>query len=241
MSPPIVAAALVRARRDRPHGADHTDAPGVRRGHGSAEPGLDHADHGHREVVLERLEACSRGAVARDDYEPGAAIDEQLADLQRVLQDLVARLRPVREPAGVAEVHDGLVREQVDERAQHRQTAEAGVEHADRTRVHGHGALPAAARASRSATAAPTPSCRWRDREQHVESAPVGVAKPRVDHPRVVVDVVRWWQRHESCGQRRRADRGRAGRPSRPRRALAAARARPPRRRSTTTTRARGA
>ena len=62
------------------------------------------------------------------------------------VEHLVARLRPVREPAGVAEVDDVLVGQQVDERAQHREATEAGVEDADRPR-HAH--VPRPRRAAR--------------------------------------------------------------------------------------------
>ena len=52
--------------------------------------------------------------------------------------------------------------------------------------VSGHSA---AARAKRSATAAPMPVGRRRDHEHDVELAVVGLAEPRVEHPRVLVGV----------------------------------------------------
>ena len=83
-------------------------------------------------------------------------LQQHIGDLERVLQHFLARFGPVGEAAGVAEVHDALVGQQVDQRAQDRQTAEPRVEHADGT--PGHQVPWPAARRSRSATAAPIPT-----------------------------------------------------------------------------------
>ena len=114
-----------------------------RRGRG-ADAGFDDADDRDLVAVLQRVERDRGRAVARDDEHLDAAVDEQVGDLERVLQHVVGRLRTVREAAGVAEVERRLVRQQVDERAQHREPAEPGVEDADRPfvdrglRLHPH-------------------------------------------------------------------------------------------------------
>ena len=135
--------------RDRADRADHADATGPGRSHGSPHPRLDHADH--RDVGSRSSSASSAAAAALLHATTRGAsprVDEEVGDLERVLHDLVARLRTVREPAGVAEVHDRLVGQQVDERPQHGEPAEARVEHADGpvgsaraalTAVHGRG------------------------------------------------------------------------------------------------------
>ena len=93
---------------------------------------------------------------------------EHVGDLERVLQHLVARLRPVREPAGVAEVDDALVGQQVDERAEHGEPAEPGVEHADR-RASRSSCAPGGAGAAGRPPRRRSRSVGRRDREHHVE------------------------------------------------------------------------
>src|SRR5581483_6787974 len=85
-------------------------------------------------------------------------VDEQVRDLDRVLHELVVRLRTVREPTGVPEVDDVLVGQQVDERARDRQAAQAGVEDADGTIVVGLHARASPTPSSAGGTASSTSS-----------------------------------------------------------------------------------
>ena len=62
---------------------------------------------------------------------------EQLGDLEGVLEDLFPGLRPVREAAGVTEVDEVLVGQEVDQGPDDGEPAEPAVEHPDRPAVHG--------------------------------------------------------------------------------------------------------
>ena len=59
-------------------------------------------------------------------------VDEVVEALEGVLAHLADRLRAVRLAGGVADVHDRLVRQLVDDRPGHGEATEAGVEDADR-------------------------------------------------------------------------------------------------------------
>ena len=59
------------------------------------------------------------------------------ADLAREAAHLVERPRPVRQPRMVAEIDEVLVRQGDEALVQDGQPADAGVEHADRPRIHG--------------------------------------------------------------------------------------------------------
>ena len=147
--------------------------PERRRPHGGAQAGLDHADDGNVELLVEGVERGGGRAVAGDDERLHVVLEQHVGDLERVFQHLVARLGAVGEPAGVAEVDDALVGQQVDERAQHREPSEPGVEHADRTR--GHDAPPSRPRPAGGAPEpvghrGADPDFRGRDRDHHVEA-----------------------------------------------------------------------
>ena len=58
-------------------------------------------------------------------------LDQIVADGQRVRADLGDGQRSVRAVAGVADVHDVLVGQLVDDRARDRQSPDAGVEDSD--------------------------------------------------------------------------------------------------------------
>ena len=161
-------------------------------------------------------------------------VDEQVRDLERVLQDLVGRLRPVREPAGVAEVERRLVREEIDERAQHREPTEPGVEDSDRPLVD-RGRPPAPpSRITLVGRRGPTEPIRdgepdarrrGRHREHDVEPENIGLPERRVEDAGVLVRVGRCGQRHGPRWQldaasrapraRRRAPRRRRSSPAR--------------------------
>ena len=130
--------ALVRAGTDRPHGAHHTDAAASSCARGGAYAGLDHADNRNVEPVGELVERRRRRAVAGDDKQLDRPFDEDIGDLAGILQDFVGRLWPVREAAGVTEVHDVFGGQQIEQRAHDREAAQPTVEDADRTFVPAH-------------------------------------------------------------------------------------------------------
>jgi len=65
-------------------------------------------------------------------------VDETLGEFDRVSANFFGRLVAVRIATRVADVDERLVRHQVDERPHDGETAETGVEHADRAfaRIH---------------------------------------------------------------------------------------------------------
>ena len=98
--------------------------------------GRDHADDRHLERLLQRGQRGRRGGVARDHDQLHALRLEVAGDLEREAPDLGERPRPVRQPRVVAEVEEVLVRHRHQALVQHGQAADAGVEHADRPRIH---------------------------------------------------------------------------------------------------------
>ena len=123
------------------------------------------------------VEGGGRRAVAGDhDHASRRGRASTSAISKRVLQHLVGGLRSVRKATGVAEVHEPLARNEIEERAHDGQPAEPAVENADRALVAGRSltgrTLVAGRRARRrrSRTAAPSPSGVGRDHgRDHVE------------------------------------------------------------------------
>ena len=135
---------LVGARSDRADGADHADAPVAGRADQRAHAGLDHADHRHRQLRGQVVERRRRRGVARDDDGLHVELlDEGGADLEGELLHLGLRPWPVRVAAGVADVHEVLVGQQVDDGPGDGEAAEAAVEHPDRAVVGHHERLRA--------------------------------------------------------------------------------------------------
>ena len=209
---------LVRAGRDRADRADHADATAYCVTCRAARmPGAITPITGMSTRACEWFERGRGRAVARDDEHLDAAVEQTVGDLERVLAHLVGRLRSVREPAGVTEVDDVLVGKQVDERPHDGETAEAAVEHSDRTPVARHRrqryrcgcAELAEARCNRSHIAAPIPSPGGGTASDDVEPERVGFAEPGVEHAGVLVDVATAVRAPRPL---RRAARRRAGR-----------------------------
>ena len=95
--------------------------------------GLDDVDDGHRQLRPQLAEAGRRGGVARHDHGLRAVVlDEAPRQLVGVAAHLVERLAAVRVAAGVADVHEVLGGQQIDDRPGDGEPAEPGVEHADR-------------------------------------------------------------------------------------------------------------
>ena len=138
-------------------------------------------------------------AVARDHEHLDAPVEQAIRDLERVLAHLFGGLRAVREAPGVAEVHDVLVGEQIDQRPHDGQAAEAAVEHTDRTPVARHRAATLlrlrgriGGRPLQSIDDGDAQSVgRRRDRQHDIESCAVGFAQSRVENTGVFVDVAR--------------------------------------------------
>ena len=123
---------LVGTGRDGPDGADDPDPTVAGGPHRRRDSWFDDTDDRDGEPVAEAVERRSGGAVARHDHEPGTSLHEEIADLERVPANFVRRLRTVREATGITEVEHRFVGQQVDQRPEHREPAEPGVEDPER-------------------------------------------------------------------------------------------------------------
>ena len=128
---------LVGARLDGAEGADHADPPVAGGGHHGPHARVDDADDGHVALEAEQLEGGRGGGVAGHDHHLHVVpLDQPRRDLGGVAPHLVERLGPVRVAAGVAEVDEVLLGQQVDEGPGHGEAPEPAVEHPDRPVVH---------------------------------------------------------------------------------------------------------
>ena len=116
-------------------GADDADAAVAGGGDRAAHRGQDHLDDGHVVALAGIAQARRRRRVAGDHQRLDAAVDQVVADGQRVRADLGNGERTVGAVGGVADVDDVLVGQLVDDRARDRQSADAGVEDPDGRRV----------------------------------------------------------------------------------------------------------
>ena len=83
------------------------------------------------EVALERVERRRADRVARGHEQLRAGCEQVVGDLDRERLELLGGPLAVREPGGVAQVHVVLGRQRHEQLVQHRQPADAGVEHGD--------------------------------------------------------------------------------------------------------------
>ena len=122
----------VGARRHGAHRADHADAArpgGLDEG---SRAGLDHLEHGDRQLGRQLVETGRGRRVAGHDHGLGLEVLDQ-APGQLAGEDLDLGLGPgpVRVAAGVADVDEVLGRQQVEHGPGDGQAPEAGVEHPD--------------------------------------------------------------------------------------------------------------
>ena len=127
---------LVAAARDGRLRREQADPAVARRLHGRVRLRRDHADDRHAQLRLQLRQRGRRRRVAGDDDELDALRLEEGADLAREAAHLRERTRPVRQPGAVAEIDEVLVRQGDEALVQHRQAADARVEHSDRPLVH---------------------------------------------------------------------------------------------------------
>src|SRR5205823_5821285 len=127
---------LVGAARNRARGPDHADRPRPGRLHRGARTGLDDADERHGRARLQVIERLGGDGVAGDDQGLYAALQQVGEDLRRVAAHGVRGLRAVGHARGVAEINDRLAWEALEQGARHGEPSDAGVEHAERRRVH---------------------------------------------------------------------------------------------------------
>ncbi len=101
-------------------------------GAGGGCAGLDDAEDGDGDGVLNGVEGERAGGVAGDDEEVGALFaDQELGALDGVAGDGAARLGAVGQAGGVADEGEAGRGHAIDEGAEDGEAAEAGVEDAD--------------------------------------------------------------------------------------------------------------
>ena len=113
-------------------GGDHQHVAGARGCAGSDGARLDDAQHRDRDRVLNGIEGQGAGGVAGDDEELGALLaDQELRAFDGVAGDGAARFGAVGQARRVADKGKARARQPANERAQHGEPAEAGIEDAD--------------------------------------------------------------------------------------------------------------
>ncbi len=99
--------------------------------------GIDDADNRHRQLFLEDVQGERRRGVAGDDeelYPPGK---EEERAFKGILRDGLGRFVPVGQARRIAEVDDALMGKERPHLFQHREPADARIEHAYRKFPHG--------------------------------------------------------------------------------------------------------
>src|SRR6185437_1593557 len=111
---------------------DDKHVTGIRGSAGGFRSGLDYAEDRDRYGILNGIESKCAGGVAGDDHELSALFaHEKLSALDGVAGNGTARFGPVGKAGGVAQESESSARKTMEERAQHGEPAEAGIEDAD--------------------------------------------------------------------------------------------------------------
>ena len=100
---------------------------------GDLQRGL-HADDRNVVMVAQRVHRRGRGGVAGDDHRLDPLTHEPLHDVEAQPTHLLRGLRAVWRVRGIPEIQDPLVRHVLHDLSHHRNTAQAGIEYADRCR-----------------------------------------------------------------------------------------------------------
>ena len=100
---------------------------------GDLQRGL-HADDRNVVMVAQRVHRRGRGGVAGDDHSLDPLTHEPLHDVEAQPTHLLRGLRAVWRVRGIPEIQDLLVSHVLHDLSHHRNTAQAGIEYADRCR-----------------------------------------------------------------------------------------------------------
>ena len=112
---------------------DHADPAVFRRLACDARTRVDHADHGHSfRLFLHDIDRVRRRRIAGDHDRLDFLSFKKADDLSCVSLNRRLRFVPVRHARGVAEIDDFFHRKVPHDLPRHRQSAEAGIKHADR-------------------------------------------------------------------------------------------------------------
>ena len=113
-------------------GGDDQYVAGMGSGAGGGRAGLDDAEHGNGNRVLNGVESQGAGGIAGDDEELGALFfDQELRALRRIAGDGAAGFGAIGQTGRVADESEAGVRQACDQGAQDGEPAEAGIEDAD--------------------------------------------------------------------------------------------------------------
>ena len=130
---------FISAAFDRGSCADYADVSVARHGNGSLCTRLNHANNRNRKRLLQLWQRQRRGSIAGDHDDLYVLIGQHIGHFQAVTLNRDRAFAAVRNPRCVAEVKYVLVRQQLVQRFDDREPANARVEYADRPRV-AHGA-----------------------------------------------------------------------------------------------------
>ena len=113
-------------------GCDHGDVAAAGGRAGGARARFDDTDHRQRaEPGLHCIQPHRGSGIAGHHQALDAVPRQRLGRLPRIARHGVGRLGAIRQSRRVTEVHEALMRQRLHQRRQHRQPADAGVEHAD--------------------------------------------------------------------------------------------------------------
>ncbi len=130
---------FISAAFDRGSCADYADVSVARHGNGRLCTRLNHADDRNRKRLLQLWQRQRRGSIAGDHDDLYVLIGQHIGHFQAVTLNRDRAFAAVRNPRCVAEVKYVLVKQQLVQRFDDREPANARVEYADRPRV-AHGA-----------------------------------------------------------------------------------------------------
>ena len=129
---------LVGTRSDGADRADHPDPVVAADPHRGPDARVDHADQRHVVFEAQHVEGGGGRRVAGDDdHLHVVPLDQGGRDLASEVPHLVERAGAIRIPAGISDVDEVFIGEEVDQGAGDGQPAESTVEHADGPIVHG--------------------------------------------------------------------------------------------------------
>ena len=152
--------------------------PRPRGGYRRSRAGLDDADHRHVDSSPRSMSsACAVAVLHAMTMLLTPSLGEERRDLAAVAAHGVWALRSVRHARRVAEIHDALVRQLADHLVRDGESADPGVEHADR---RGRSTSAVSHHCERRATAVPPPGSRASPtRDRHVPQVRRRRTRPR--------------------------------------------------------------
>src|SRR5690606_11579574 len=126
---------LIGSAPHRSLGPDHPDPPAGGRPDGRTGSGLDHPQHRYGRSLPDLIQGHGRGGIACDDQGPEGELLQKPDDLQRKAEHLLPRSRTVGTPTRISKIDDAFRGELAHHFLYHRQSANTGIQYADRRLV----------------------------------------------------------------------------------------------------------